>query len=282
MFITENAHGLTPTAPQQLHSQTGEFRTYKNFQSRFLSTERDVIVYLPPGYFTNKSNRYPAFYLHDGQNLFDGATSFIPGMDWRVDETAEALIRLGELEPLIIVGIYNTGHARVEEYTPTSVARLRRGGKAHLYGRMIVEELKPLVDSEYRTLPDPANTGLGGASLGGLVTIHLGIKYPEVFGKLAVMSPSVWWDNRVILRDIDALNAKLNLRIWLDMGTAEGEGALHGARLLRDALVTKKWIVGADLHYYEAECGKHNEESWGNRMDQVLKYLFPAKQTDDK
>ena len=137
-------------------------------------------------------------YLEDGQNLFDPATSFIPGMYWRVGETADALIAQGAIQPLIIVGIYNTGKQRINEYTPTRDRKLG-GGKADKYGRLLVEELKPFIESQYRVLSGSANTGLGGSSLGGLLTIYLGLKYPQVFGKLAVLSPSVWWNRRAIL-----------------------------------------------------------------------------------
>jgi predicted alpha/beta superfamily hydrolase len=89
--------------------------------------------------------------LNDGQNLFDGATSFIPGQEWRVDETAEALIKSGQIKPLIIVGIYNTGKDRVNEYTPVQDSKYKAGGQADLYGRMLVEELKPFIDQTYRT-----------------------------------------------------------------------------------------------------------------------------------
>src|SRR5205809_1210631 len=94
------------TFAQQPHSLTGDVRLHKSFQSKILNNDRDVIVYLPPGYDRDKQKRYAVFYMHDGQNLFDGATSFIPGQEWRVDETVQMLIQSGKIEPLIIVGIY--------------------------------------------------------------------------------------------------------------------------------------------------------------------------------
>lgn len=120
----------------------------------------------------------------------DGNTVF--GL-WRLDETALALISNKQIEPLIIVCVGNGGTVedRFDEYTPTRDVRFAKGGKADQYGRMLVEELKPFIDAEYRTLTDASNTGLGGASLGGLVTLYLGLKYPATFGRLAVISPSV-------------------------------------------------------------------------------------------
>ncbi len=254
---------------------SGDFRKHPGFRSNFLPTARDVLVYLPPGYEEDAARRYPVLYLHDGQNLFDPATAFIPGQHWRVGETAQALINSGVIEPLIIVGIYNTGHGRVDEYTPTRDVRFNAGGRAGDYGRMIVEELKPFVDARYRTRQGAEHTGLGGSSLGGLVSLHLGLLYPEVFGNLAVLSPSVWWDNRRILREVEALRARPRTRIWLDMGTAEGAHATNNSRLLRDALVAKGWTLRKDLKYFEAVGGQHNELAWATRVGPFLRFLFP-------
>jgi predicted alpha/beta superfamily hydrolase len=176
------------SAQQRTHTLTGDIRYNKNFHSKLLNNDRDVIVYLPPDYETNKNKRFSVFYMHDGQNLFDGSTSFIPGQEWRVDETAQSLINAHKIEPLIVVGIYNTGKDRVNEYTPTQDSKYKTGGNADLYGRMLVEELKPFIDQTYRTKRDAAHTGLGGSSLGGLVSLYLGLKYTDVFSKLAVIS----------------------------------------------------------------------------------------------
>jgi predicted alpha/beta superfamily hydrolase len=266
---------------QEAHTLTGEFRTHKNFHSRYLRSDRDVLVYLPPGYDADKKKRYPVLYLHDGQNLFDGATSFIKGAEWGVDETAQRLITGGAIEPLIIVGVYNTGRDRVDEYTPTVDAKYKAGGKADLYGRMLVEELKPFIDSEYRTRRDAKQTGLGGSSLGGLVSLYLALKYPQTFGRVAVVSPSVWWDNKMIVREVEALKKRPRLHIWLDMGTKEGgneaEEQTRNARTLRDALVRKGWKEGSDLKYFEAEGAEHNERAWAARVEPMLRFLFPKK-----
>jgi predicted alpha/beta superfamily hydrolase len=253
-----------------------DLRKHPDFQSEFVDLRRDLIVYLPPGYRRDAARRYPVLYLHDGQNLFDGATAFIPGQYWRVDHTAEKLIEDRRTEPLIIVGIYNTGRHRITEYTPTHDPKQRTGGKADRYGRMLVEELKPFIDRQYRTLPDPANTGLGGSSLGGLVTLYLGLRYPDVFGKLAVLSPSVWWDNRVILKLVRMTDPKPRPSIWLDVGTGEGGRTLRDARALRDELMRAGWEQGVDLQYSEIPEAGHNELAWASRVGSFLQYLFPV------
>jgi predicted alpha/beta superfamily hydrolase len=115
---------------------------------------------------------------------------------------------------------------------------------------MLIEELKPFIDTTYRTRKDARHTGLGGSSLGGLVSLYLGLKYSNVFGKLAVVSPSVWFANKQILRDVEAVPNKPHLRIWVDTGTKEGTTAeeaqqtVANARLLKDALVRKGWRAG--------------------------------------
>jgi predicted alpha/beta superfamily hydrolase len=231
------------------------------------------MVYVPPQYESHPSMRFPVLYMHDGQNLFDSSTAF-GGNEWRLDDTAEQLIERGAIEPLIIVGIYNTGEQRIHEYTPTRDPKLG-GGKADLYGRMLVEEIKPFIDRAYRTSQGAGNTALGGSSLGGLVTLHLGLKYPQVFGKLAVLSPSVWWDDKVILREIAQLPKKPSLKIWLDMGTEEGGMSLEDTEKLRDAMSAKGWVVGKDLAYSEIEGATHSESSWAERVGPFLQFLFP-------
>src|SRR5918992_5281785 len=261
-----------PTSPE--HTLTGDFRLHHNFRSQFLPERRSFIVSLPPGYSPKAARRYPTLYFHDGQNVFDKATSV--GEEWRADETAQELITAGQIEPLIMIGVYNTGVQRIGEYTPTAMPG-KGGGQADAYGRMLVEELKPLIDRKYKTLPGAGSTGMAGSSLGGLLTLHLGLKYPTVFSRLAVLSPSVWWDGRVILRSVESLPGKLPFRIWLDAGTAEGEEVLRDSRALRDALTGKGWAEGQDLAYHEAEGGQHNEASWAGRVAPFLKFLYPRK-----
>jgi len=252
----------------------GRLRLHPRFPSRYLSTPRDILVYLPPGYEESPA-RYPVLYLQDGQNLFDAATAFL-GNEWRADVAADEEIRAGRVEPLILVGLYNTGVRRISEYTPTRDRRSRKGGKAERYAQMLAREVKPFIDHHYRTRKSAADTGVGGSSLGALVSLEAAFRYPRVFGKLALMSPSVWWDEHSILPRIGGWSPARRPRIWLDTGTAEGNNpakVVADARLMRDALAAK----GAELHYEEAAGQEHNEAAWGGRLGRVLEYLFPAK-----
>jgi predicted alpha/beta superfamily hydrolase len=241
---------------------------YRVHDVTLVAKTRQVLVWLPPGYATGPERRYPTLYMHDGATVF---------VEWRIDEVAKRLIASGAIQPLIIVLVPNGGEQadRFNDYTPTRPSNARAGGGADAYGRALVEELKPLIDAKYRTLPDAANTALGGASLGGLVSLHLGLKHPDVFGKLAVLSPSVWWDERVIVRTVKAVAPRPPLRIWLDMGTRESRNAIADARELRDALKKKGWRVGEDLAYSEIQDAAHNDEAFARRAEPFLKYLFP-------
>lgn len=249
-------------------------RVHKH-NSQVLSQERYILVWLPPDYNTDQTKRYPVFYMHDGQNKY---------INWRIDETAQSLIESKQIQPLILVGVYNGGKSedRFRDYTPTYDPNFRTSGKADAYGRMLVEEIKPFIDAQYRTLPSATNTGMGGASLGGLVSLYLGLKYPAQFGKLASMSPSVWWDDKIIIRNVKKLGSKPNLRIWLDIGTSEGDQAVREVKEMRNALIAKGWTVDSDLKFLEAKGAEHNEKAFAQRAGEVLKYLFPAQSNSNK
>lgn len=253
----------------------GQLRKHERFRSRFLRNQRDLIVYLPPGYDEQPFRKFPVLYLHDGQNLFDGSTSFVPGMDWRVAQTADHCITNGAVRPLLIVGIYNAGKARINEYTPTKDARAG-GGRADRYAKFLVQEVMPLVQQQYRVLSGPASTGIGGSSLGGLASLYIGLKLPHTFGSIAALSPSVWWNQRAILRLFRELTPQPRPRIWLDIGTKEGPRIVNDVEQFRDLLLNKGWRLGHDLHYQRVESAEHNEAAWAQRVGPFLQFLFPA------
>jgi len=257
-------------------SGVGTIESFPAFPSRFVAP-REVQVYLPAGYETETARRYPVLYLQDGQNVFDPSSV---GKEWEFDETADALIEAGRIEPLILVAVWNTP-ARREEYTPTEVeSKLpdgtvsKGGGKSDLYARFLIEELKPFIDEKYRTRPEPSSTAVGGSSLGGLVSVWLGLEHPDVFGNVLAVSPTAWWDNFVTLTKVAALPGKVPVKIWVDIGSREGDNAVSGARRLRDALEKKGWKLGSDLEYVEQEGGEHDEISWGSRVEGMLLFLY--------
>jgi predicted alpha/beta superfamily hydrolase len=261
------------------HTLTGNIRRLCGFRSKILGNRRDVLVYLPRGYSRFSRKRYPVLYLQDGQNVFDAATSF-SHTEWGVDETAQRLIRQDLIEPLIIVAVANTGDDRIHEYAPTpgvidsnAKRKKRSKGLACRYGQFLIEELKPYIDKKYRTKPEAEFTGLGGSSLGGLLTLSLGLWFPNVFRRLIVMSPSVWWDDQVIVQMVDKIDNTLPLKIWLDAGTHEP--GWERARALCAALIEKGWRPFEDLAYTEVEGGDHSEAAWAVRVEPALRFLFP-------
>jgi predicted alpha/beta superfamily hydrolase len=261
------------------HTLTANIRRHRAFPSKILGNRRDILVYLPRGYRRLSRRRYPVLYLHDGQNVFVAATSF-SGVEWGVDETAERLIKENVIEPLIIVAVANMGERRVDEYAPTrgvidakSKRKKRSRGLARKYARFLMDELKPYIDRKYRTNPEAEFTGLGGSSLGGLVTLAIGILYPQAFSRLMVMSPSIWWDDFAIYRLVDTIEQKPPLKIWLDTGTAEP--GWEQARELLNRLVEKGWKLQKDLQYMEAQSADHSEAAWSARVGPALQFLFP-------
>jgi predicted alpha/beta superfamily hydrolase len=238
--------------------------------------QRDITVHLPPQYHTEPTRRFPVFYLHDGQNLFDPRLSYVPARTWQAHTTEDRLALAGETEPAILVGIANSGLRRMAEYTPTRDFKLG-GGEGRTYGRVLIEEIKPFIDATYRTFPAAAETGLGGASLGGLISLYLGFEHPDVFSKIAVMSPSIWWDQRSILTFVSKADPRPNLRIWLDMGTAEGLRHLRDTDLLHQRLLKRGWRDGIDLAYQRDPGAIHDEQAWASRFPNVLRFLFPPR-----
>ena len=272
----EAPDSATAAAPAPRISDIPRLERYR-FHSVILPEphERCVSVYLPEAYLADPTRRFPVFYLHDGQNLFDDLTAYVPGHSWRAHTTADRLTESGEIEPVILVGVANTGLRRMAEYTPTRDFKLG-GGEARSYARLLIEELKPQIDAAYRTNPGPATTAVGGSSLGGLVSLFLGFEYPNVFGKIAVLSPSIWWNNRSILSFIEAPFTRPKLRIWLDMGMSEGAKHLRDTDQLFRLLKRQGWREHIDLAYQRVPGGVHSEDAWAGRFDDVLRFLFPT------
>jgi len=279
-ITVENWRDFSPVP--ETHSVTGDVDLLLDFAATKLGNTRAIVILLPPGYRDDEERRYPVLYMHDGQNLFDAGSAFV-GVEWNVDETTTRMIEEGQIAPLIVVGIYNTGD-RVYEYTPT-VDPVRGGGGARLYADFIINDLKPYVDAEYRTLTDAEHTGVMGSSLGGIASLYLGWTRPDVFTRIGAMSPSYWWADSQIVRMIEELPPPDGLRIWMDMGTAEDRtdtnnddisDVIETHRAVRDTLIGYGFKLGRNLKYVEDEDAPHNERAWSARFPRALKFLFPA------
>ncbi|HEY9723394.1 MAG TPA: alpha/beta hydrolase-fold protein [Oscillatoriaceae cyanobacterium] len=261
---------------------SGEVIVHPNVRSRHVGGERDVWVYLPPGYHEAGDRRYPVLYMHDGNNLFDAGAAF-GGNEWHIDETAEWLIHAGELPPLVIVGVANTAE-RLDEYTWVRDPDMG-GGKGAAYARFLIDEVRPLVEGHYRVLPGRDNTAVMGSSLGGLVSLYLGAEHGDVFGRVGAMSPSIWWAERRALADLAGV--RTDLRLWLDMGSREGDDADEWARNLADAgelrrlFQSRGYRDGENLLYWEAEHADHSEVAWAGRAALALQFLFEEPPVQD-
>lgn len=255
---------------------TGDVRRHPAFASRHVRP-RDVLVWLPPGYDADTTRRYPVLYFHDGNNVLDAATSF-KGLEWGADETADRLVRAGTLRPFILVAVANTPD-RMGEYTPVADPR-HGGGGADAYERFLADELQPFVDRAYRTRTGPGDNGLVGSSLGALVSLDLAMKRPDRFGLVGCLSPAAWWAGGELTARVAREGKVDGLRVWLDIGTAEGTAKageaewLRDARALRDALAGRGCRPGAGLHYEEVAGAVHDEGAWAARLDRVLLFLL--------
>jgi predicted alpha/beta superfamily hydrolase len=244
---------------------------FPSFHSHILNNDRTIWAYLPRGYHENPSRRYPVLYMHDGRNLFD-AQSSITGLEWEVDEALNRGIREGRVEEVIVVAVDRTAQ-RQSEYTPRpdpgfpSVPPL-----GDQYLRMLTEELKPQVDQALRTRPERASTGIMGSSLGGLISAYAGVRYPRVFGRIGLMSPSVFWADRFIVDEVRQHPPKESPRVYLDEGSFEGVNAMG----LADAYRAIGNQDGSTLRYFYEEWGSHTETAWARRLPAALEYLYPG------
>ena len=279
-----------PGEPAWGQSLTGDIR-YHQVESKILDNSRGVWVYLPPGYHDHPDKDYPVIYMNDGQNVFESGTAF-GGQEWRADEAAEALIRGGKMQDTIIVAVSNAGRARMDEYTQVADANSspdpdHLGGKADEYGKFLIQELKPMIDSRYRTEQKAESTAIMGSSLGGLVALHLAFNNPNVFGVCGAISPSIWWASRDILDKIAALpEGQGPSRVWLDMGTKEAQAdkdnngvpdTIDDIRATRDLLEKRGYQVGKNLIYWEVPGGTHSEGSWSEVIPVTYVSLFPRR-----
>lgn len=232
---------------------------------------RNVRVYLPRGYVQNSARRYPVLYLHDGQNVFDPGGAF---GSWSADATATREIGQGRMRETIMVGIDNTVN-RIPEYQPPTDSRDGVQGRADAYGNFVINNVRPYVDFDFRTLNDPKNTLTLGSSMGGLVSLYLG-RESSVFGKIGVFSPAFWTSPNYVAQV--ASGNKKPLRIYLDMGTGEGGSYWNDCQQMYDIHLAQDYVANADVAFV-AGCGhQHNEAAWAERLPGALRYLLPARE----
>lgn len=213
----------------------------------------------------------PLLILHDGQNLFDPDRAHRPGHTWQVAETAAKLIEEGRIPPMVIAGIDHAQEGRLVEMTPTEGDHPGAGQGAR-YGRFVVEELVPYLEAEYNVDTGGGSLGMGGSSLGGLATLAIAQQYPSRFGRLLVMSPSLWWDDSVMLKRMRRQPLAPGTRVWLDVGLKEGRQTATLVRRLRRMLTDQ--LDAGNLNGIDDPIGDHTEDRWASRLPEALAWLF--------
>jgi len=263
----------------RVETATGDLRLHE-FSSRIFGNTRLLRVWLPPGYddSANAGRRYPVLYLNDGQNLFEPSTSF-GGVEWQVDETGDRLIREGVIPPMIIVGIDNAGRNRIREYLPhRSLEPMILRVQGSRYPNFLMKEVMPFVARNYRVQVGPENTGLGGSSLGALISLYTAAVRPGRIGRLLLESPSLWVSNRQLIKDSRRIRDWPE-RIFMAVGTAEtgqkdrDQSAVDDVRELA-AIFRRAGLDNQHLLLNVEEGASHHESAWARRFPSALTFLF--------
>ena len=273
-----------------------------NLPSKFFSWNRGIHIYLPPSYLTQPQRRYPVLYLHDGQNVFSSAgtnTAFGWG-SWELDKTADELSRAGKMQEIIMVAVDNS-FARYEEYCGRHHAANASTNTAfENYAALLITEIKPRIDRDYRTLPDAAHTAVMGSSMGGICSVVLAWEHPEIFGSAASLSGAFQVEQTNFLNGVlkEYHGQPKPIRVYLDSGVVDFMGHDDGCALTKQVtaalqriggtnsvqwFVDEKPLTPAELEksglrrdkWAEAQTSQHNEFYWRLRSWRALTFLFP-------
>jgi enterochelin esterase-like enzyme len=257
------------------------------FDSQFLANApRLVDVYLPPGFATNSSQRYPVIYAQDGQDM--GAVS--------LKMTLEELYASQSIRPLIVVAVHASGQ-RLNEYGTAGIPDYQyRGFKADLYARMLLEEIMPAINEHYPTLTGPENTAVMGWSLGGLTAFDLAWNHADVFGQAGAFSGSFWWhsenggdlqamlDSRIAHKMVREGEKREGLRFWFESGLRDetedrdGDGVIDAVQDTRELIaeLQAKGYGEPDIELVELPNGHHSQTTWGRVLPDFLKWALPG------
>jgi predicted alpha/beta superfamily hydrolase len=239
----------------------------ESFEIPQLIRTRRIAALLPHDY-ESSDKRYPVLYLQDGQNLFD---DYAPFGSWGVDKKLAVLAKEG-FGDVIIIAIDHAEKERIAEFTPSYRTHLGRG-QGKKYVRFLADTLKPYIDRHFRTLPDREHTGIGGSSMGGLISIYAGLMYPEVFSRLMIFSPSLWVAPNIHFNTIK-LDEMPKTKIYLYGGRAESETMEPNIRKFRRAMESQGIDSSLEFNVVIDPDGTHNEARWGEEFPAAIKWLF--------
>lgn len=239
----------------------------KRFNVPQLRRRRRIAVMLPWNYHQT-TRHYPVLYLQDGQNLFEDDAPF---GTWGVDKRLAALAQKGKGD-FIVVAIDHGGKERIKEFSPYHSPRWGEG-LGRDYARFLAETLKPHIDKHFRTLPDRQHTGIGGSSMGGLISIYAGLMFPEVYSKFMIFSPSLWASPKIYTEPMYFAAFDSPTKIYLYGGSQEGSGMLPNLKKFKEA--AERASRGRTQVRLETDPeGKHNEARWGREFPKAATWLF--------
>jgi pullulanase len=296
-------------------TMTGQVSTLiAAFHSTVLNDDRAIYAYLPPSYGENTDATYPVVYMHDGQNLWAALPQLAFSGTWNVDTAFDAASQQGACssssvagwgaQPLggtpatctgdadcaagqgcatfpeaIVIGVANDAN-RIYEYTPTvdpTQTSLGAAGGADQYLQMVVQELKPQIDGMLRTRPDVGSTAMSGSSLGGLVTAYAGLKHADVFGRIAALSPSTWWDSDVIVTDVKGAPASPRpLVVYVDSGQGSVDDEAD-TDLLATAYTNLGYVDGTNFRHVIQPGAAHSETYWAQRFPGAMQLVLGVR-----
>lgn len=238
------------------------------FGSPELGTSRRVTVILPYDYHQNPDKRYPVLYLNDGQNLIGEGAGY---GTWGVEQKM-AILATRQRHEVILVSIDHGHENRINEFT---IGKTRMGkGRGRDYLTFIAKTLKPVIDAHLRTLPDSQHTGIGGSSLGGLISIYGGLLRPDVFGRLMVFSPSLWISPKIYF-DAIRFQTPAPMRVYVYGGEAESSYMVPNIQRFQDSLLRQCYNgQSIDIYLSVDPAGTHQEAHWGREFPSALEWLF--------
>ncbi|QIL77752.1 alpha/beta hydrolase-fold protein [Hymenobacter sp. HDW8] len=270
--VISNWQDLAGGAPVKQHTLTPNVTVLTDsFAISQLNRKRRVWVYLPNDYATS-NRRYPVLYLHDGQNVFDEFTGF--SGEWGVDETLRQLQLAEQDAGCIVVAVDHGGDTRLDELSPWRNAKYG-GGQGDAYLDFMVQSLKPHIDAKYRTLQNRQHTGIAGSSMGGLISLYAGLKYPRVFSKIGVFSPALWFAQDSIFAYVRRTKVRKPVQFYLVAGEQESVTMVPLMAAMRDSL-RKAGVKTATISYHTVPDGKHAEWFWRREFPAAYQWLYQS------
>jgi predicted alpha/beta superfamily hydrolase len=264
-----------PATGQSSTAAANVFLLDEAFAMPQLNRSRSIWIYLPPDYESSGHN-YPVVYMHDGQDLFDAERAY-GGVEWKVDESLNALFGQEKTSGAIVVAIARDSEHRANEYVPWEKSD-GSGGEGERYIRFIAETLKPHIDKNYRTLPGREHTAMMGASLGGVISMYAAVRFPEVFGKIGLISPALWFVPEITDYVVDHPH-EYKTRVYMVISEEEGENPVNQVHWLHEKLLEMDGVYDPVKKKITAT-GGHDETYYRAQFPEAYRWLFPYEEEE--